>query len=265
MKFKKKLWALMICLSLVLSPMAASATANEPADPQDTLRTSAMTAEEDAQNASSTVEAAPEDESSNQEEVISDDGSQTDPSDSAEDSEEDHTDDGENTGSDEADLENDGAEEADLEYSDAEEADLPEAELDQEGSSDEEYSDDYSESSDAYNTAEGSYEYSDPSLESDQNTEETPVEEIVGEVSTVGLTAELAADVVAPTTVWVEATEENGIPIKIDGFNVSGTSVFQLYLPGNVNLSNCFLSWDGGSTARRGWNNNYNSRFNLSF
>ena len=118
MKFKKKLWALIICLSLVLSPMAASATANEPADPQDTLRTSAMTAEEDAQNASSTVEAAPEDESSSQEEVIPDDGSQTDPSDSAEEnSEEDHTDDGENTGSDEADL--------------------LEAELDQENSSDE--------------------------------------------------------------------------------------------------------------------------------
>jgi len=252
MKFKKKLWALMICLSLVLSPIAASATENEPADPQDTIRTSAMTAEEDAESASSTVEAAPEDESSGQEEVISDDGSQTDPSDSAEDSEEDHTDDGENTGSDEADLENDGAEEADLEYSDAEEVDLPEAELDQENASDEENTDDYSESSDAYDTAEGSYEYSDPSLESDQNTEETPVEEIVGEVSTVGLTAEMAATAVAPTTVWVEATEENGLPVKIDGFKVvtSGRwprTIFQLYLPGNVDLSKCFLSWDGGS------------------
>ena len=246
MKFKKKLWALMICLSLVLSPIAASATENEPADPQDTIRTSAMTAEEDAESASSTVEAAPEDESSGQEEVIPDDSSQSDPAES----EEPENAEDQNSGSDETDLENGGEEEADLEYSDAEEADLPESDPEEENASGEGVTDDYSESSDSYDTANGSYEYSDPSLESGQNTEETPVEEIVGEVSTVGLTAELAADVVAPTTVWVEATEENGLPIKIDGFKVSGTSVFQLYLPGNANLSKCFLSWDGGAQVR---------------
>lgn len=248
MKFKKKLWALMICLSLVLSPMAASATANEPADPQDTIRTSAMTAEEDAESASSTVEAAPEDESSGQEEVIPDDSSQSDPAES----EEPENAEDQNSGSDETDLENSDTEEADLEYSDVEEADLPESDPEEENVSGEGVTDDYSESSDSYDTANGSYEYSDPSLESGQNTEETPVEEIVGEVATVGLTAEMAATAVAPTTVWVEATEENGLPVKIDGFKVvtSGRwprTIFQLYLPGNVDLSKCFLSWDGGS------------------
>ncbi len=58
-------------------------------------------------------------------------------------------------------------------------------------------------------------------------------------------------EVAAPTKLWVESSETNGIPAEIDAFKVqSGSSyMYQLYLPGNAVPVNCFLSWDGGATA----------------
>ena len=60
-----------------------------------------------------------------------------------------------------------------------------------------------------------------------------------------------AAAASAPTKMWVEPTEMNGIPAVIDVFKgmSGGSPVYQIYLPGNVTASNCFLSWDGGATA----------------
>ena len=76
-----------------------------------------------------------------------------------------------------------------------------------------------------------------------------------------------------PTAMWIEATGTNGIPTRIDAFRVSdrtetrteegsgsgggcgggGNSTkytvnirsFELYLPGNTDLSQCYLSWSG--------------------
>ncbi|MDO4413698.1 MAG: CotH kinase family protein, partial [Erysipelotrichaceae bacterium] len=60
-----------------------------------------------------------------------------------------------------------------------------------------------------------------------------------------------AVTATAPTQLWVEPTETNGIPARIDVFKKqSGSSwnptyTYQLYLPGNVNVENIMLSWDG--------------------
>ncbi len=72
-----------------------------------------------------------------------------------------------------------------------------------------------------------------------------------------------AETVSAPTKIWVEPTETNDIPAQIDLFKVrvqtggstlfpTYSDVYQLYLPGNVDLANCFLSWDGGMQASVG-------------
>ena len=58
----------------------------------------------------------------------------------------------------------------------------------------------------------------------------------------------------APTKLWVAPSEENGIPSQIDVFkkktgNYNPTYTYQVYLPGNAVLANCFLSWDGGATV----------------
>ena len=64
----------------------------------------------------------------------------------------------------------------------------------------------------------------------------------------------------APTKLWVAPTEANGIPVQIDVFGkrvqTGGTTwnptysyEYQLCLPGNVDLANCFLSWDGDMQA----------------
>ena len=64
----------------------------------------------------------------------------------------------------------------------------------------------------------------------------------------VTLTADAAT---APTKMWVESTEVNGLPITIEVLHntikVSGRTYTydQLFLPGNVDLDKCFLSWDG--------------------
>jgi uncharacterized repeat protein (TIGR02543 family) len=63
-----------------------------------------------------------------------------------------------------------------------------------------------------------------------------------------------AAD--APTQLWVEPSDTNGIPARIDvfkmktgGTNNNPTYTYQVYLPGNAVPANCFLSWDGGATV----------------
>ena len=59
----------------------------------------------------------------------------------------------------------------------------------------------------------------------------------------------------APTSLWVEPTDINGIPARIDVWKANtGTSynpkyTYQLYLPGNVDLSKVFLCWNGDSTV----------------
>ncbi|MBO4834608.1 MAG: CotH kinase family protein [Lachnospiraceae bacterium] len=65
-----------------------------------------------------------------------------------------------------------------------------------------------------------------------------------------------AADVATPVALWIAPTETNGIPVRIDAFPVrtgrsstGPTYIYQLYLPGNVDVANCFLSWDGGMQA----------------
>ncbi len=67
------------------------------------------------------------------------------------------------------------------------------------------------------------------------------------------------ADGSAPTKMWIEPSSENNIPAQIDvfkartgGTNYSPTYTYQLYLPGNADLDQCFLSWDGGATAAVG-------------
>jgi len=65
-----------------------------------------------------------------------------------------------------------------------------------------------------------------------------------------------AKAVTAPTSLWVDPSETNGIPATIDLFKMktggttyNPTYTYQLYLPGNAVLANCFLSWDGGATV----------------
>ena len=55
----------------------------------------------------------------------------------------------------------------------------------------------------------------------------------------------------APAGLWVEPSQTNGIPARIDAFAVrAGSSyVYQLYLPGCADTAACFLSWDGGMPA----------------
>ena len=67
-----------------------------------------------------------------------------------------------------------------------------------------------------------------------------------------------AEELSAPTKLWVAPSETNGIPVQIDvfkantGTNYNPTYTFQLYLPGDAILENCFLSWDGGLQATVG-------------
>jgi len=80
-----------------------------------------------------------------------------------------------------------------------------------------------------------------------------------------------AAAATAPTKLWIEATDTNGLPIRIDVFahdvptrvnswgNVSAsTKCYEIYLPGNAVVENCKLSWDGDTQARVG-NTDYTS------
>ena len=60
----------------------------------------------------------------------------------------------------------------------------------------------------------------------------------------------------APTKLWVEPSDTNGIPAQIDvfkmrtgGTNTNPTYTYQLYLPGNVNAGNCTLSWNDDAQA----------------
>ena len=71
---------------------------------------------------------------------------------------------------------------------------------------------------------------------------------LVGMIPLFTLTAEAASN---PTGMWVEHTETNGIPAQINVFvtqssgTTSKTYTADLYLPGDVDLSSCHLSWDG--------------------
>ena len=61
----------------------------------------------------------------------------------------------------------------------------------------------------------------------------------------------------SPTRFWVTSTDTNGLPAtavieafkaQIGGSN-NPTYIYQIYLPGNAVLENCFLSWDGSATV----------------
>jgi uncharacterized repeat protein (TIGR02543 family) len=60
----------------------------------------------------------------------------------------------------------------------------------------------------------------------------------------------------APTQLWVAPSETNGLPVRIDlfqartgGSDSSPVYTYQLYLPGDADAENCFLSWDGSLQA----------------
>ena len=60
----------------------------------------------------------------------------------------------------------------------------------------------------------------------------------------------------APTSWWVTPSDTNGLPSQINifekrtgGNNWYPTYTYQLYLPGGVDLNQCYLSWDGGATV----------------
>ena len=62
---------------------------------------------------------------------------------------------------------------------------------------------------------------------------------------------ELRADsATAPEKVWIAPSDINGIPSQIDGFKRGEN--YELYMPGNVDLSTCYLVWDGGATVTIG-------------
>ena len=74
--------------------------------------------------------------------------------------------------------------------------------------------------------------------------------------ATVTMTASAAT---APTKMWVAPSDTNGIPVQIDVFKAktggnywNPTYSYQLFLPGNVDPANCFLSWDGDMKATVG-------------
>ena len=78
---------------------------------------------------------------------------------------------------------------------------------------------------------------------------------LVAEEESDGLVA-LAENATAPTKFWVEPSETNNILQPINLFKqksgrsyVSPTDAYLLFLPGNVDLNSCFLSWDGGATV----------------
>ena len=59
----------------------------------------------------------------------------------------------------------------------------------------------------------------------------------------------------APTQAWIEPSESNGLPTQIDSWITSSRSwwtttyTLEFYLPGNANVSECKMSWDGGMTV----------------
>ena len=63
-----------------------------------------------------------------------------------------------------------------------------------------------------------------------------------------------AADGDIPEKLYIASTTEGNIPTQIDVYpDPSGAqSQYHLYLPGNADADNCFLSWEGGLTAFMG-------------
>ena len=72
---------------------------------------------------------------------------------------------------------------------------------------------------------------------------------IVSLIPNLALTVNAAT---APTMMWVAPTDTNNIPMQIDAFQTAysnNTYTCQLYLPGNADLTSCYLSWDGDMQA----------------
>ena len=72
-----------------------------------------------------------------------------------------------------------------------------------------------------------------------------------------------AAAAQAPTALWIEPSETNGLPARIDVFehkiqtggstwNPTYTTYYEIYLPGNAVVENCLLSWDGDTQVTVG-------------
>ena len=79
--------------------------------------------------------------------------------------------------------------------------------------------------------------------------EELTAEGSAAEIEAVPVEAEPMA-VTAPTSLWIEPSESNGLPSRITVYKKSTS--YLICLPGNAVVSECFLSWDGGTTARVG-------------
>ena len=88
--------------------------------------------------------------------------------------------------------------------------------------------------------------------------EELTAEAPSAETEAAPVTAEPKA-VSAPTSLWLEASEDGNIPSRIDvfkkrtgGTDRNPTYTYQVYLPGNAVIDGCRLSWDGGATVTVG-------------
>ena len=237
MKHKKitsRFLALLICLSLVLTPIVALAAEGGSADDQDTTQTSEFMEADGALSApSSDADEASFEDSADDTEEDADGESLTDPEDSGETDEDDpqEADPADPAGSD------GGSDGGDMIDGAADDADAGEE----------------SDDGEAANAGETDYEFSDP----DESEDAAPAEEIneiiedLGEIPS-GENPALAVDVTnatKPDGVWVELPpygEDGHGTIRIDGF-VQQNNIYELYLPGSVNASECRLFWDGGS------------------
>ena len=93
-----------------------------------------------------------------------------------------------------------------------------------------------------------------PVLPDEELTAEAPS----AETEAAPVTAEPKA-VSAPTSLWLEASEDGNIPSRIDvfkkrtgGTDRNPTYTYQIYLPGNAVIDGCRLSWDGGAMVTVG-------------
>ena len=240
MKHKKitsRFLALLICLSLVLTPIVVLVAEGGSADDQDTTQTSELMEADGALSApSSDADEASFEDSADDTEEDADGESLTDPEGSGDTGEEDP-------------QETDPADPADADGADggADGGDMID------GAADDADAGEESDDGEAANAGETDYEFSDP----DESEDAAPAEEIneiiedLGEIPS-GENPALAVDVTnatKPDGVWVELPpygEDGHGTIRIDGF-VQQNNIYELYLPGSVNASECRLFWDGGS------------------
>ena len=211
--------ALMICLTMVLTPLAAYAAEAEAADQQNAAQITESVEADNAQSLTDSEEASVDDA------VIDEDA------------------DGDIAAEPES-YEDEGGEEADPQGGeDAAPADAGDAE-------DIDVIDDTNagEAADAGNT---DYEISDPDLDPEDLQPADDPNEIIDDIVEVP-SVEIPAladvyDATSPTMVWVESLDPTKIPMPIFGFKQSNEDIYQLYLPGGMNLSDAVLCWDGGS------------------